>query len=60
MNTLTENELTEISASGDGLPATSWPATSWPAAGPLLPALNLAWLNWLLASNNLSEQHMAD
>jgi hypothetical protein len=55
MNTLTENELTELSASGDGMPE-----ASWPTAGPLLPALNLAWLNWLLASNNLSEQHMAD
>ena len=55
MNTLTENELTEISASGDGLPV-----ASWPAAGPFLPALNLAWFTWLLASNNLAEQHMAD
>ena len=55
MNTLTESDLAEISASGDGMPV-----ASWPAAGPFFPALNLAWLSWLTTSNNLTEHRMAD
>ena len=55
MNTLTENELSEISALGDGgLEA------SWPAAGPSFPALNLVWLNWLLTSNEPTTSRMVD
>lgn len=55
MNTLTENELVEISALGDGMPV-----ASWPAAGPVFPAPNLSWLNGLVTANNLSEHRMAD
>jgi len=55
MNTLTESELTEISASGDGRPV-----ASWPGAGLFSANTNLSWLSLLLASNNVSAPLMAD